>query len=121
MKAEEYFKRISNLELEASINLPIEEFETCDNSKTLKFIRKQKFIQRAELNKEKYSEIFAKITSGTKEKIEALQNYSIEALLSIINSRDVQYQFRNLEKLDENQLRDIIADLYLLDELKNEE
>jgi hypothetical protein len=65
--------------------------------------------------------LFAKITQATKEKIEALQSLSLESLLSILNQRDVQYQFRNLDKLDADQIRDIISDLYILDELKNEE
>lgn len=121
MNSKEYFNRISNLELEASINRPIEEFESSDNANVLKFIKRQKFSQNAVLNKEKYSVLFAKITQATKEKIEALQSLSLESLLSILNQRDVQYQFRNLDKLDADQIRDIISDLYILDELKNEE
>lgn len=121
MSSKEYFNRISNLELEASINRPIEEFESSDNANVLRFIKRQKFSQNAALNKEKYSVIFAKITLTTKEKIEALQSLSLESLLSIINEREVQFQFRNLHKLDAGQIRDIIADLYILDELKNED
>jgi hypothetical protein len=121
MNSKEYFNRISNLELEASINRPIEEFESSDNANVLKFIKRQKFSQNAVLNKEKYFVLFAKITQATKEKIEALQSLSLESLLSILNQRDVQYQFRNLDKLDADQIRDIISDLYILDELKNEE
>jgi hypothetical protein len=121
MNTKEYFNRISSLELEASVNRPIEEFESMDNSDTLRFIKRQKFIQNAALNKEKYSDLFEKITQITKEKIEALKSLSLESLLFILNERDVKYQFRNLDNLDADQIRDIITDLYILDELKNEE
>lgn len=121
MNSKNYFKRISDLELEATLNLPFEDLETSDNANILRFIKRQKFSQKAALNKEKYSVLFAKITETTKEKIEALQSLSLESLLAIINEREVQFQFRNLNKLDADQIRDIIADLYILDELKNEE
>lgn len=121
MNSKEYFNRVSSLELEASLNRPLDEFESSDNANVLKFIKRQKFSQNAALNKEKFSVLFAKITQATKEKIEALQDLSHESLLSILDKREVQYQFRNLDKLDTNQIRDIITDLYILDELKNEE
>ncbi len=121
MKTKDYLLRLSELDFEASLNLPLDDVGDFDNLKTLQFIKKQDFLQRASLNKEKYTILFSKISEATREKIKALQNYSLETLLSIINQREAQYQFRNLDKLDEKQIRDIIEDLYLLDELKNEE
>jgi hypothetical protein len=108
------------LEFEASTSLPVEELKSFDNIENIKFIKRQKFHQNAVLNREKYELMFNRISDSTQQKIEALKSLSIDTLLSIIKERDVTFQFRNLKNLDENQVRDIIADLYMLDELKDE-
>ncbi|MCH2229186.1 MAG: hypothetical protein MK105_02485 [Crocinitomicaceae bacterium] len=112
---------ISSLEVEATLETPINELETFDNVESIKFIKRQKFKQKALLNKEKYAIQLNSIGAEAREKIESLKNISTEALLHLIKQRDVNFQFRNLEKLDENQLREILEDLYLLDELSDEE
>lgn len=112
---------ISMMEFEASTSLPIEELERFDNNENIKFIKRQGFKQKASLNKEKYSLILNKISEKTRQKIDDLQSLTLEALLDIIQKREISFQFRNLENLDENQIREIISDLYLLDELKDEE
>lgn len=121
MAKKDILNHISALAVEAVSELSIEELETHDNSESLAFIRHQKFKLKAELNKEKYALILSNISEGTKEKIEALKNLSLDALIKLINQREVKFQFRNLEKLEEDQIREIITDLYLLDELKNED
>lgn len=121
MESKDILNNISLLEFEASTNLPIEDFEAVDNSDTIKFIKRQKFNQKAILNKEKYSLMLNKISENTKQKIETLKGFTLDALLEIIKERGINFQFRNIEKLDENQIREIISDLYMLDELKDEE
>lgn len=112
---------ISMMEFEASTSLPIDELNDFDNNENIKFIKHQGFKQKASLNKEKYSLILNKISEKTRQKIDDLQSLPLDVLLNIIHKREISFQFRNLEKLDENQIREIISDLYLLDELKDEE
>lgn len=121
MDSKDILNSISLLEFEASTTLPIEEFETIDNNGSIKFIKRQKFNQKAILNKEKYSLMLNKISEDTKQKIETLKDFTLDALLGIIKERGINFQFRNIEKLDKNQIREIISDLYMLDELKDEE
>lgn len=121
MESKDILNSISLFEFEATTTLPIEEFEVIDNSVSIKFIKRQKFNQKAILNKAKYTLMLNKISEDTKQKIEILKDFSLEVLMGIIKERGINFQFRNIEKLDENQIREIISDLYMLDELKDEE
>lgn len=121
MEGEKILNIISSLEVEAALEMPVSELEKFDNARSIMFIKRQKFQQKVLLNKEKYAILLDSVSAAAKEKIEALKNLSTEAILTLIKQRDVNFQFRNLEKLDENQLREILEDLYMLDELNDEE
>lgn len=121
MEGKKILAIISSLEVEAALEMPVRELETFDNVRSIKFIKRQKFHQKVLLNKEKYSILLNNVSVTAKEKIEALKDLSIEAILTLIKQRDVNFQFRNLEKLDESQLREILEDLYMLDELDDKE
>lgn len=121
MKTKEILNKISFLAFEASISLSMDEINEFDNSGNIKFIRRQKLYQRAELNKEKYEILATQIGDKTKEKIANLVNLSFEQLSNIIVQDKPNFQFRNLEKLEENELRELIADLYMLEDIENED
>jgi Mg/Co/Ni transporter MgtE len=121
MEGKKILNIISLLEVEGALKMPVSELETFDNAGSIKFIKRQKLQQKALLNKEKYAILFNSLSAAAKEKKEALKNLSTEAVLTLIKQRDVNFQFRNLEKLDKNQLREILEDLYVLDELNEEE
>ncbi|MBL7472225.1 hypothetical protein [Robertkochia sediminum] len=121
MEGKEILNTISSLEVEAALEKPVNELEVFDNSNSIKFIKRLKYRQKAHLNREKYTLMFNSIGDETRKKVEALKNLSAKALLKIIKERDVNFQFRNLEKLDVDQIREIVEDLYMLDELGDEE
>ena len=121
MKTKEILNKISLLAYEASISLSMDEINEFDNSENIKFIRRQKLYQRAALNKEKYEILATQIGDKTKEKIANLVNLSFEQLSNIIVQDKPNFQFRNLEKLEENELRELIADLYMLEDIENED
>jgi hypothetical protein len=120
MEKREYFKLISQIELEACLNLPIDELEIFDNSLNLKHIKFQSFQAKSEVNRERNRINLKETSSKIKSKVENLLNLPIEKLQEMLLTRSPNMQFRNLDKLDKNEIIKILGDYMLLDDLENE-
>lgn len=83
-------------------------------AKAIKEIRRQEFLRKAEENLGKHQEQIAKA-------IIKIRNVIPEALISIeetIKRRNPAFQFRNLKELDEQQLREILEDVELINAIE---
>ncbi|NOQ71163.1 MAG: hypothetical protein GQ574_04115 [Crocinitomix sp.] len=120
MNNKEIFSCIADINLDSCLNLPNDELEKYDNENNLSFIKRQRFKCHAKLNKEKNINLLARASAAVIEKIQGLSALSSEALKEILVQKRPQMQFRNFNKLEDSDLREILTDILLLEDLENE-
>lgn len=121
MNKKKYFNAISDIHLEGCLNLPIEELESFDNSGNIKHLKYQAFQAKKKLNKDRNRASIEEAEYKVKEKMEGLMNLSIEALQELLLAKTPNVQFRNFEKLDKEELINILGDYMLLDDLDEDD
>lgn len=92
----------------------------------IKSIRKVEFLKKAKANKEKDETLMEKALALLKQKIEENLTKSGEVLVGLLRQNAPNVQFRSLEKLDDDEIREILTDVdlaKLMEELeeKNED
>jgi hypothetical protein len=112
---------MSLIEMEACITLPIEEIESFDNSNNFQLMKFNRFNSKAVLNKERALLYLENISEKTKEKIDSLIEVPLEKLTEMILSRRTNFQFRNMDKLEKEDLIEILSDYYLLEDMEENE
>lgn len=130
--------KTNEIKIDEFVNLSIEAFESDNDlifeylnisesdylNERLKNIKKMKFKYKALYNKQK-NEILLKRAIERAQEIICSSNINLkEELASLIHSRSPQFQFRNLEKLDNNDLAELLSDLdviEIIEELDNRE
>jgi len=121
MDKRKYLKLISQINLDGCISLPINELEDFDNTLIIKHIKLQAFQAKSALNRERNELNIKKTTSKIKSQVENLFSLPIEKLQEMLLTRSPNMQFRNLDKLDKDEIIKILGDYMLLDDLENED
>lgn len=88
-----------------------------------KFFKKQSFLLKGIMNKQKDILLLEKASNYFREAIENNIDKPISYLRGLIANNQFQVQYRNLEKLDIEEIKEIIKDqnlLELLEELEND-
>ena len=121
MEKRKYLKLISDIEVEGCLKLPVSDLEEFDNTFILKQIKFQSFKAKSELNRKKNEICLNDSFNLVKSKIDKLFTLSIEQLQEMLLKRSPSMQFRNLDKLDKEEIIKILGDYMQLDNLENEE
>lgn len=79
----------------------------------IKSIRKAEFLIKAQANKEKDESLMEKALVLLKQKIEENLTKSGEVLIGLLRQNAPNVQFRSLEKLDDDEIREILTDVNL--------
>ncbi len=93
----------------------------------LKMIKRLKLKSQAQLNKSKNEELLERATQKVKNIIDSTNDNLKKSLESLILEKSPQFQFRNIAKLDENDLKELLIDLNILnviddlDKLENDD
>jgi len=83
-------------------------------SKTLKVIKRKEFLKKAEINLSKHQELIEQAINKIRNAIpEAITNFE-----EAIRRRNPAFQFRNLKELDEQQLREVLEDVDLINTIE---
>jgi hypothetical protein len=77
----------------------------------LKRVKQLKLKSMSQVNKEKNENLFQIATQKIHNIFESANANIKESLSTLIYSRSPQFQFRNIEKLDENDLKELLTDL----------
>jgi hypothetical protein len=92
-------------------------------SHSQKFFKKQSFLLKGLMNKQKDILLLEKVSNYFREAIEKNIDKPISYLKGLIANNQFQVQYRNLESLDIEEIKEIIKDqnlLELLEELEND-
>jgi len=81
----------------------------------LKMVKRLKLKSMAQFNKAKNESMLEKALQKIKQIIDLKNNTIKQTLENLILTRSPQFQFRNIEKLDESDLRELLSDLNLID------
>lgn len=81
----------------------------------LKMVKRLKLKSMAQLNKAKNESTLEKALQKIKQIIDLKNDTIKQTLENLILTRSPQFQFRNIEKLDESDLRELLSDLNLID------
>ncbi len=79
----------------------------------VKSIRKAKFLKKAQANKEKDESLMEKALLMLKQKIDENLTKSGEVLIGLLRQNAPNVQFRNLDKLDDDEIREILTNVDL--------
>lgn len=79
-----------------------------------KYIRKVRFVMKAKENQEKDENLMEKALSLLKRKIEENLTKSNEVLIGLLRQKAPNVQFRSLDKLDDDEIREILNDVDLV-------
>lgn len=120
MEEKKYFNSISRIHLEACLTLPIEELEAFDNAVSLKHIKFQFFQSKKELFKERNSILIDELKQRIKDKVSQLADMPTDALQEMLLQRSPNMQFRNLDKLEKDEIIRILEDYMLLENWEDE-
>lgn len=83
-------------------------------SKVLKEIKRKEFMKTAEINLAKHQDLIEKAIHKLKNAIpEAITNFE-----KAIKQRNPNFQFRNLKEMNEQQLREVLEDVDLIDTIE---
>jgi len=82
-------------------------------SQGVKSIRKAQFLRTAQINQKKDESLMEKALLLLKESIERNRSKSSEVLISLLRRTAPNVQFRSLEKLDDDEIREILNDVDL--------
>lgn len=121
MKNRKHFKLITDIAEEASLNLPIEEIESSDNSEIIRFVKFQQFQAKSRLYKEIGTAKVEAAKIKIKEEFERIAVLPIEKLQLELTNLMPQTQFRNLEQLDKDEILKIIEDTLILEKMSDDE
>lgn len=81
----------------------------------LKMIKRLKLKFKAQLNKEKNDNLLEIALQKVQKIIESTNETVKEELEKIILTRSPQFQFRNIEKLEQEDLKELLSDLGVID------
>ncbi|WP_163380201.1 hypothetical protein [Cyclobacterium sp. SYSU L10401] len=79
----------------------------------IKSIRKAEFLKKAQANKEKDESLMEKALVLLKQKIEENLTKSGEVLIGLLRQNAPNVQFRSLDNLDDDEIREILTDVDL--------
>jgi len=85
----------------------------------LKMIRRLKLKSQSQLNKAKNDTMLEKALQKIKSVIDSKNEAIKQSLEELILVRSPQFQFRNIEKLDESDLKELFSDLNVIDIIEN--
>jgi len=88
------------------------------NSK-MKMIKRLKLKSQSQLNKVKNENALEKALQKLKNVIDSKNETLKSNLESLILERSPQFQFRNIEKMDESDLKELFCDLNVIDIIEN--
>jgi hypothetical protein len=83
--------------------------------KKLKMIKRLKLKSKAQLNKVKNENLLDIALQKVKSIIDSANESVKEELEKLILTRSPQFQFRNIEKLEEEDLKELLSDLGIID------
>lgn len=89
-----------------------------DLQKHDKFLKQLNFKLKSEINKRKDISLLDVISKNLKEGIEKNIEKPISVLKDLIGKGELSYQFRNLDKLTEEDIKELIKDKNLIDLLE---
>jgi hypothetical protein len=84
-------------------------------NKKLKMIKRLKLKSKAQLNKTKNENLLEIALQKVQSIIDSANESVKEELERLILTRSPQFQFRNIEKLEEEDLRELLSDLGIID------
>ncbi len=85
----------------------------------LKMIKRLKLKSQSQLNKAKNDTMLEKALQKIKSVIDSKNEAIKQSLEELILVRSPQFQFRNIEKLDESDLKELFSDLNVIDIIEN--
>ena len=85
----------------------------------LKMIKRLKLKSQSQLNKAKNDSMLEKALQKIKSVIDSNNEAIKQSLEGLILARSPQFQFRNIEKLDESDLKELFSDLNVIDIIEN--
>ena len=85
----------------------------------LKMIKRLKLKSQSQLNKTKNDNMLEKALQKIKNVIDSKNEAIKQSLEGLILARSPQFQFRNIEKLDESDLKELFSDLNVIDIIEN--
>jgi len=85
----------------------------------LKMIKRLKLKSQSQLNKAKNDNMLEKALRKIKSVIDSNNETIKQSLEGLILARSPQFQFRNIEKLDESDLKELFSDLNVIDIIEN--
>ena len=85
----------------------------------LKMIKRLKLKSQSQLNKAKNDNMLEKALQKIKDVIDSNNETIKQSLEGLILARSPQFQFRNIEKLEESDLRELFSDLNVIDIIEN--
>ncbi|MCD4745633.1 MAG: hypothetical protein K8R58_04985 [Bacteroidales bacterium] len=85
----------------------------------LKMIKRLKLKSQSQLNKAKNDNMLEKALQKIKSVIDSNNEVIKQSLEGLILARSPQFQFRNIEKLDESDLKELFSDLNVIDIIEN--
>jgi hypothetical protein len=83
--------------------------------KKLKMIKRLKLKSKAQLNKAKNENLLDIALQKVQSIIDSTNEFVKEELEKLILTRSPQFQFRNIEKLEEEDLKELLSDLGIID------
>jgi len=93
--------------------LGISKKEYLDNK--LKMIKRFKLKSKAQLNKTRNENLLEVALQKVRNIIETSDKNAKQSLETLIHSRSPQFQFRNIEKLNEDDLRELLNDIDVIE------
>ena len=85
----------------------------------LNMIKRLKLKSQSQLNKAKNDSMLEKALQKIKSVIDSNNEAIKQSLEGLILARSPQFQFRNIEKLDESDLKELFGDLNVIDIIEN--
>lgn len=85
----------------------------------LKMIKRLKLKSQSQLNKAKNDNMLEKALQKIKSVIDSNNEAIKQSLEGLILARSPQFKFRNIEKLDESDLKELFSDLNVIDIIEN--
>jgi hypothetical protein len=85
----------------------------------LKMIKRLKLKSQSQLNKAKNDNMLEKALQKIKSVIDSNNEAIKQSLEGLILARSPQFHFRNIEKLDESDLKELFSDLNVIDIIEN--
>jgi len=107
-----------NREYLEDLGVNVEELST----RGIKELKKISFLSKASINQRRDKSILEKIHAQVRESIKRNAELTGEVLRNALSERKASFQFRNIENLSEEELREVLGDIdmvKLLEDLEN--